>query len=114
MKFSTDVQSMLKALRAIARKHPTSRRRDVDLHIKATADGVTLETNQSSAFIAAHVGVAGACVAPRDVFTKVLATFPSTRPITIEAIDGRLHIGSFRLNVGDSFISRENDQYGSV
>lgn len=102
------MKSLVKVLSAIARKHPTRSRRDVDLQIKANADGVIFETNQSSAFVPAHVAVAGACVAPCRVFTKVLTTFPRGRPITIEATNGRLHIGSFRLTIGHHFASREN------
>ncbi len=110
MKFSSDVPSLLKAVRAIERKHPSGLRRDINLRMKASANGVKFETNQSSAFVPAQVGIAGACVVPRNIFTKVLATFPRTKPITIEMVDGRLSIGTFRLNMGAAFVSRENER----
>jgi hypothetical protein len=111
MKFSSDVPSLVKALRAIARKHPLRGRRDSQMLIKATADGVTFETNLSSAFVPAHVAVAGACVVPRDAVTRVLATYPRSVPLTIEAANRVLSIGRLRIPVTVNIDSRENETY---
>lgn len=111
MKFSSDVASLVEALRAIARKHPSRSRRDSDMLIRATADGVTFETNLSSAFVPAQVAVSGACLAPRDAVTRVLETFPRSVPLTIEAANRVLSIGRLRIPVTVNIDSRENETY---
>ncbi len=111
MKFSIDPGSLSKTLRVLARKHPSHARRDLQVQIKANADGIEVETNGSSAFLPAQVSVAGACCAPRLALTRVIATYPSGKPITIEAIEGRLHVGKLRLPISVHFRSRENDAY---
>jgi hypothetical protein len=111
MKFSSDVSSLVKALRAIARKHPSRGRRDAAVVIKATADGVTFETNLSSAFVPAQVAVAGACLAPRDALTRVLATYSRDTPLTIEVVDRALCVGRLRIPVRAHFHSRENTSH---
>jgi hypothetical protein len=111
MKFAADVASLVNALRAIARKHPSRGRRDSQMLIKATADGVTFETNLSSAFVPAQVAVAGACIAPRDAVTRVLATYPQNVPLTIEAANRVLSIGRLRIPVSVNIDSRENQTY---
>ena len=112
MKFSSDVPSLLKALRAIARKHPSHGKRDAFLVIKATADGVVFETNSSSAFVPAQVAIAGACLAPRDALTRVLATYSRDMPLTIEVVDHQICLGRLRIPVPKQFDSRENGAYG--
>jgi hypothetical protein len=111
MKFSSDVDSLVKALRALARKHPARSKRDAQVHIKATADGVTFETNLSSAFVPAQVAVAGTCLAPRDGLTRVLATYARSAPLTIEVAEGSLRVGRLRMPVSVHVESRENASY---
>lgn len=100
-----------KALRAMQRRHPLNPRRDSRLRITATADGVTLETNLSSAFLPAQVAVAGGCEVSRESVTRVIGTFMRGTPVTIEARDGRLHIGRWSIETSAHFRSRENDSY---
>lgn len=111
MKFSSDLNSLLKALRAIARKHPSRAKRDAEVLIKASAGGVLFETNASSTFIAAQVAVAGTCLAPRDAVTRVLATYPRNVPLTIEVTDRKLRIGRLRIPISVHIDSRENTAY---
>ncbi len=111
MKFSSDTNSMIKALRAIARRHPSRPKRDADMVIKASADGVVFETNLSSAFVPAQVAVAGTCLAPRDAITRVLATYPRNVPLTIEVVDRQLCIGRLQIPVPVHFDSKENTAY---
>lgn len=111
MKFSLEPSTLDKALRALQRRHPTRPRKDSRLRIKATADGVTLETNLSGAFLPAQVAVAGGCVVSRESVTRVIGTFARGKPVTIEARDGRLHIGAWSIEASVYFRSRENDFY---
>jgi len=74
----------IEALKAIARKHPTKRIRDRTLRLTADADGLTIETNFSSAFVPAQVAVAGTCVVPAKQFGALLKTFAPTRPLSME------------------------------
>lgn len=93
------------------RRHPLNPRRDTRLRIKATADGVTLETNLTSAFLPAQVAIAGGCEVSRESVTRVIGTFLRGTPVTIEARDGRLHIGGWNIETSAQFRSRENDRY---
>ena len=111
MKFSIEPSALDKALRALQRRHPSRPRKDSRLQIKATADGVTLETNLSSAFLPAQVALAGACVVSRDSVTRVIGTFIRGKPVTLEARAGRLHIGTWSIEASVHFRSRENDFY---
>jgi hypothetical protein len=111
MKFSLEPSTLGKALRALQRRHPLRPRKDSRLRIRASADGVTLETNLSSAFLPAQVAVAGACMVSRESVTRVIGTFPRGRPVTIEASGGRLHIGAWSIEASVFFRSRENDFY---
>ncbi|HEX5962058.1 MAG TPA: hypothetical protein VFY97_12575 [Rhodanobacteraceae bacterium] len=108
MKFSLEPSSLHKALRAMQRRHPLRPRRDSRLRIKATADGVTLETNLTSAFLPAQVAVAGGCEVSRESITRVLGTFVRGKPLTFEAHDGRLRIGHWNIETSAQFESREN------
>jgi hypothetical protein len=78
----------LEALKAIARKHPTKRIRDRTLRLTANADGFTIETNLSSAFVVAQVAAAGSCTVPAKQFAAVLKTFPATQPLSLEFVPG--------------------------
>lgn len=111
MKFSLEPSSLDRALRALQRRHPVRPRKDSRLRIKATADGVTLETNLSSAFLPAQVAEAGACVVSRESVTRVIGTFPRGKPLTIHAHDSRLHIGAWSIETDVQFRSRENEFY---
>lgn len=93
------------------RRHPLNPRRDSRLRITATADGVTLETNLTSAFLPAQVVVAGGCEVSRESVTRVIGTFVRRTPVTIEARDGRLHIGRWSIETSAHFRSRENASY---
>lgn len=108
MKFSLEPSSLDKALRALRRRHPTRPLRDSRLRITATADGITLETNLSSAFLPAQVAVAGGCEVSRESVTRVIRTFVRGTPVTIEARDGRLRIGRWSIETSAQFSSREN------
>lgn len=79
----------LDALKAILRRHPSRRLRDRTLRLTADADGLTLETNETSAFVVAQVGVAGTCVVPARQFAEVLKTFPPTKPLPLEYVPER-------------------------
>lgn len=74
----------------------------------ATADGVTLETNLSSAFLPAQVVVAGGCEVWRESVTRVIGTYVRGTPVTLEARGGRLHIGRWSIETSAHFNSREN------
>jgi hypothetical protein len=76
----------LEALKAIARRHPSKRLRDRTIQLTANADGLTIETNQSSAFVVAQVAVAGCCRVPTKEFTAVLKTYPPTVPLSVELV----------------------------
>ena len=108
MKFSLEPSSLDKALRALRRRHPARPHRDSRLRITATADGVTLETNLSSAFLPAQVAVEGGCEVSRESVTRVIGTFVRGQPVTIEACDNRLHIGRWSIETSAQFDSREN------
>lgn len=112
MKFSLEPSSLDKALRALRRRHPARPHRDSRLRITATADGVTLETNLSSAFLPAQVAVAGGCEVSRESVTRVIGTFVRGQPVTIEACDNRLHIGRWSIETSAQFRSRENRGWG--
>lgn len=102
MQFCSNAGEMTRALRASARRHPANRNRDVNLQITARADGALFETTGAAAS-SPHVAIAGTSIVPRNVFTRVLATFPQRRPITVEASDDYLHIGTFRLDLEEMF-----------
>ena len=108
MKFSLEPSSLAKALRALRRRHPARPFRDSRLRITATANGVTLETNLSSAFLPAQVAIAGGCEVSRESVTRVIGTFARGKPVTIEARDGRLHVGGWSIETSAQFASREN------
>ena len=72
---------------------------------------MTLETNLSSAFLPAQVAVAGGCEVSRESVTRVIGTFARGTPVTVEARDGRLHIGRWCIETSAHFRSRENDSY---
>jgi hypothetical protein len=74
------------ALKAIARKYPTRSKRDRTLRLTANADGLVIETNQSSAFVVAQVAVAGQCIVSAKHFAAILKTFPPTRPLSVEYV----------------------------
>ncbi|WHZ19040.1 MAG: hypothetical protein OJF55_001189 [Rhodanobacteraceae bacterium] len=108
MKLSLEPSTLDKALRALRRRHPARPHRDSRLRIMATADGMTLETNLSSAFLPAQVAVAGGCEISRESVTRVTGTFVRGKPVTIEARDGRLHIGGWSIETSAQFRSRGN------
>jgi len=111
MKFSVDPKELTKALRLLARKQPGTPRRDVDVQITATTDGVVFQSNQTTAFVTAQVAVAGACVVSREILAKLLATYPKDQPITLEVSEGKLRMGRMRIPVRNQFLSRENTKY---
>lgn len=113
MKFSLEPSTLHKALRAMQRRHPLNPRRDSRLRIRATADGVTLETNLTGAFLPAQVAVAGACEVSRESVTRVVGTFPRGKPVTVEVRDGRLRIGGWSIETSAQFDSRENERYSN-
>ncbi|WIG54534.1 MAG: hypothetical protein OJF61_000320 [Rhodanobacteraceae bacterium] len=113
MKFSLEPSTLHKALRAMQRRHPLNPRRDSRLRIMATADGVTLETNLTGAFLPAHVAVAGGCEVSRESVTRVAGTFPRGKPVTVEARDGWLRVGGWSIETSAQFTSRENERYSN-
>ncbi len=79
----------LAALRAIARKHPAHKGPHRTLQLTADADGLTIETNLSSAFVPAQVAVAGSCLLPAQQFARLLRTFPARKPVSLEIVDAQ-------------------------
>lgn len=68
-----------------------------------------LATNLSSAFLPAQVAVAGGCEVSRESVTRVIGTFVRGTPLTIEACDGRLHVGGWSIETSAQFRSRGNE-----
>lgn len=107
MRVAVVPRELLHALRAIDRKRPCAPRKDREIGLTATANGLTLDTNATTAFVLAHVAVAGACTVPRQAFIKVLGTYPGKTPLTLAVVGGRLHIGRLRMPCGTAFAARE-------
>jgi len=108
MKLALRPRDAIRALKIIDRKRPASPRKDALVGLTATADGLTFETNGSSAFVVAQVAVAGSCRVGRDALRRVLKTYPLDVPVTLDVVGSSLRIGRFRMPVDSAFRSRAN------
>ncbi len=109
MRLAIQPGEVVKALAAISIRRPGRARRDVDVALTASANGLTLETNGSTAFVPAQVAVAGSCAVERDAFLRVLQTFPRDKPLAVSVEGTTITLGRLRMPVRFSFTSRGND-----
>lgn len=106
MKFSLESSALYEALCALSPPRTVQPLESFDkskLRIKATADGVTLETDQSHAFLRAQVATCGVCVVTRDAMTLAAVMCSSSVPVKVELCDGRLHLGPCSVEVQKQF-----------
>ena len=109
MRLSVQPGTVVKALAAINLRRPGLARRDRDVALTASADGLTLETNGATAFVPAQVAISGGCAVGRDVLLRVLKTFPREQPLLVSVEDGKLVLGRLRMPAHFAFASRGND-----
>lgn len=107
MRFSIQPGEMVKALSAIHTRSVGRARRNADVALTASVDGLTLATNGATAFIPAQIAVAGSCAVGCDALLRVLRTFPRTEPLAIAVDDGKLVVGRLRMPARFAFVSRE-------
>ena len=109
MRLAIQPGEVAKALAAISIRRPSRARRDADVALTASADGLTLETNGSSAFVPAQVAMSGSCAVGRDALLRVLQTFPKDKPLSMAVVQDKLVLGRLRMQVRFAFTSRGNN-----
>ena len=109
MRLSIQPSEVAKALALINRRRAGFARRDADVALTASADGLTLETNGSTAFVPAQVAIAGSCAVGREALLQVLRTFPREQPLMMSVDAGMLVLGRLRMPARFAFTSRGND-----
>jgi len=99
MKFSIELDALIRIVETVSKKMPNRQGVDARLRVIASPAQVVVASNQTEAGIKALVSQEGRCTLRRTKFLSVLRTYVGKANLTIEADKCGLRIGGFSMPV---------------